>query len=82
MLMDPSYLAHPPLVPIEEDLGSAGNWVCAPEQGREVALCRSRICWHDALAGQASPLVERYQPVADVQRNATSPAPPERESTL
>ena len=59
MLVDSSYLANPPLVPIEEDLGSAGNGDRARESGRVVTLWRSRICWHDALAGQASTLVER-----------------------
>lgn len=59
MLIDPSYLANPPLVPVERDLGMAGNRVGASLSGGEVTLGRSRMCWHDALAGQAGGLVAR-----------------------
>jgi hypothetical protein len=53
MLIDPSYLANPPLVRVARDLGMAGNGNGATLSGGEVTLGRSRICWHDALAGQA-----------------------------
>jgi hypothetical protein len=54
MLVDPSYLANPPLVRVARDLGMAGNYRGdARLSGGEVTLGRSRICWHDALAGQA-----------------------------
>ena len=54
MLIDPSYLANPPLVPVARDLGMAGNGDGASLSGGEVTLGRSRMCWHDALAGQAT----------------------------